>query len=117
MSGERIGLVFGGRTVEHRVSVASARTVGSALARAGYEVVPLGIAEDGCWLGARESAPALRGEVDALAAVGSVIARATTRGPVFMESVYPLEALTVAVAPLRAVAGAVNGGGRKAAAV
>lgn len=74
MSGQRIGLVFGGRTVEHRVSVLSARTVAKALETAGYQVVPLGIAEDGCWLGPTGSAPALAGEIDAIEAVGRAIA-------------------------------------------
>jgi D-alanine-D-alanine ligase len=74
MPGERIGLVFGGRSVEHRVSVLSARTVAKGLEQAGYEVVPLGISEDGCWLSPSASMPALVGEVDSLAATGGAIA-------------------------------------------
>jgi D-alanine-D-alanine ligase len=74
MSGKRIGLVFGGRSVEHRVSVASARTVAGALEASGYEVVPLGIADDGCWLRPGESASALAGAMDALAGAGGIIA-------------------------------------------
>lgn len=66
----RIGLVFGGRTTEHRVSVKSARTVAQALAAAGHEVVPLGVAEDGCWVGGELSAAALAGERDHIAALG-----------------------------------------------
>ncbi|MCB1058169.1 MAG: D-alanine--D-alanine ligase A, partial [Acidobacteria bacterium] len=45
----RVGVVFGGRSAEHRVSVVSARTVAAALAEAGHEVVPLGIDRDGRW--------------------------------------------------------------------
>ena len=61
----RIGLVFGGRSVEHRVSVISARTVASALREAGHEVVALGIASDGCWVAPEVGESALRGEIDA----------------------------------------------------
>ena len=69
----RVGLVFGGRSVEHRVSIQSARTVADALARAGHEVHPLAIAEDGCWLDAKVSQAALDGVVDALPAIGQPI--------------------------------------------
>ncbi len=47
---KRIGLVFGGRSVEHEVSLRSARTIDGALHEAGYEVVALGIAPDGGWI-------------------------------------------------------------------
>lgn len=50
----RVGVIFGGRSVEHVVSVRSARTVVDGLKQAGHEVVPLGIAENGAWV-----APAL----------------------------------------------------------
>jgi len=70
----RVGLVFGGRSVEHRVSVTSARTVATALAEAGHEVVPLGIAEDGAWVAREAGRAALAGDVDALAALGGPVA-------------------------------------------
>ena len=62
----RVGLIFGGRSVEHKVSVASARTVADGLRRAGHQVVPLGIAMDGCWVPAAAAEEALSGEVDHL---------------------------------------------------
>ncbi|MEM9594816.1 MAG: D-alanine--D-alanine ligase family protein [Acidobacteriota bacterium] len=65
-----VGVVFGGRSVEHKVSVVSARTVAAALDEAGYGVVPLGIAQDGCWVERGASERALSGEVDALSPVG-----------------------------------------------
>jgi D-alanine-D-alanine ligase len=46
----RIGVVFGGRSSEHEVSLASARNVIDALTRAGYQVAPIGITLDGRWL-------------------------------------------------------------------
>src|SRR5438270_2974022 len=46
----RIGVLFGGRSGEHEVSLQSARAVMAALERAGHEVVPIGIAKTGRWL-------------------------------------------------------------------
>lgn len=46
----RIGVVFGGRSSEHTVSLASARNVMQALEAAGHTVVPIGITQDGHWL-------------------------------------------------------------------
>ncbi len=74
MGKQRVGLVFGGRSVEHEVSVTSARTVAQALTQGGFEVVPLGIAPDGCWLSPAASRPALDGEIDALPVAGGPIA-------------------------------------------
>ncbi len=70
----RVGLIFGGRSVEHRVSVASARTVAAALADAGHAVVPLGIAEDGGWVEREAARAVLAGEREALAALGRPVA-------------------------------------------
>ncbi len=70
----RVTLVFGGRSVEHKVSVRSARTVAAALAECGHETIPLAIAEDGCWVAGEAAARALAGEVDSLAPVGAPIA-------------------------------------------
>ena len=63
----RVGVAFGGRSVEHQVSIRSARTVIGALREAGYQVVPLGIAQDGRWLDPRASQRAVDGELDSLA--------------------------------------------------
>ncbi|MEO1370800.1 MAG: D-alanine--D-alanine ligase A, partial [Acidobacteriota bacterium] len=65
---QRIGLVFGGRSVEHKVSVVSARTVDAALAGAGFTVVPLGIAQTGAWVAPDVGRRALDGELDELGA-------------------------------------------------
>ncbi|MBV9354502.1 MAG: D-alanine--D-alanine ligase [Chloroflexi bacterium] len=46
----RVGVVFGGRTGEHEVSLASAKAVMESLERAGHEVVPIGITPEGRWL-------------------------------------------------------------------
>jgi D-alanine-D-alanine ligase len=49
MAGRRIGVIFGGRSGEHEVSLASAASVMTALEGAGHAVVPIGIARDGRW--------------------------------------------------------------------
>ncbi len=46
----RVGLVFGGRSGEHEVSLASARSVMANLDSSKYEVVPIGITKNGTWL-------------------------------------------------------------------
>lgn len=70
----RVGLVFGGRSVEHRVSVVSARSVAVALREAGHVVVPIGVAEDGCFLPADVGEAALDSRLDALPSEGIPIA-------------------------------------------
>jgi D-alanine-D-alanine ligase len=46
----RVGVVFGGRSGEHEVSLASAASVIRALDPEKYEVVPIGITKQGRWL-------------------------------------------------------------------
>jgi len=46
----RIGLVFGGRSGEHEVSLASATSVIANLDKDKYDVVPIGITKEGAWL-------------------------------------------------------------------
>lgn len=46
----RVGVLFGGRSSEHEVSLASAKNVMEALRQAGHEVTPIGITTDGRWL-------------------------------------------------------------------
>jgi D-alanine-D-alanine ligase len=46
----RIGVIFGGRSGEHEVSVRSARSVIDAIDKSKYEVVPIAITKEGNWL-------------------------------------------------------------------
>ncbi|HET7153029.1 MAG TPA: D-alanine--D-alanine ligase [Candidatus Kapabacteria bacterium] len=46
----RVGVIFGGRTGEHEVSLVSAASVMNALDKEKYEVVPIGITKEGKWL-------------------------------------------------------------------
>ncbi|HEX5757879.1 MAG TPA: D-alanine--D-alanine ligase family protein [Thermoanaerobaculia bacterium] len=61
-----VGLIFGGRSVEHQVSIVSARTVARGLAEAGHQVTALGIAQDGCWVSPAAAGEVLRGEARAI---------------------------------------------------
>ncbi len=46
----RVGIIFGGRSGEHEVSLVSATSVMNALDREKYEVVPIGITPEGRWI-------------------------------------------------------------------
>ena len=86
-----IGVIFGGRSAEHKVSVVSARTVASALDEAGYGVVPMGVAQDGCWVDAELGRRALDGELDVIPPVGESV-RASLRHflRAEVEAVFPI---------------------------
>ncbi len=58
----RVGVVFGGRSGEHEVSLASAASVIAALEQRGHAVVPIGIARDGRWVVGGEPLRALAAE-------------------------------------------------------
>ena len=55
----RVGVVFGGRSGEHEVSLASARSVVNAIDKKKYEVVPIGITKEGRWLASGDPMKAL----------------------------------------------------------
>ena len=46
----RVGIIFGGRSGEHEVSLASANSVIEALDKERYEIIPIGITQEGRWL-------------------------------------------------------------------
>lgn len=51
----RIGVIFGGRSGEHEVSIRSAKTVVEQINKDKYEVVPIAITKEGNWLNPVES--------------------------------------------------------------
>ena len=57
----RVGILFGGRSGEHEVSLLSAASVLNAIDKAKYEVVPIGITKDGRWLTAERAERLLNG--------------------------------------------------------
>ena len=59
----RVGVLFGGRSGEHEVSLLSAASVLNAIDRDKYEVVPIGITKDGRWLTAEHAENLLTGKL------------------------------------------------------
>jgi len=62
MNKVRVGVLFGGRSGEHEVSLLSAASVLKAIDQTKYEVVPIGITKDGHWLTAEHAERLLRGQ-------------------------------------------------------
>ncbi|HWR16927.1 MAG TPA: D-alanine--D-alanine ligase [Terriglobales bacterium] len=58
----RVGVLFGGRSGEHEVSLLSAASVLKYIDKKKYEVVPIGITKEGRWLTAAHAERLLRGE-------------------------------------------------------
>jgi D-alanine-D-alanine ligase len=59
----RVGILFGGRSGEHEVSLLSAASVLNAIDKEKYEVVPIGITKDGRWLTAEHAENLLTGKL------------------------------------------------------
>ena len=59
----RVGVLFGGRSCEHEVSVTSARSLLEALDRERYEAVMIGISKEGRWLVAEDALKVLEAGV------------------------------------------------------
>src|SRR5579859_3780749 len=58
----KVGVLFGGRSGEHEVSLLSAASVLNAIDRNKYDLVPIGISKEGRWLTSGESQRLLKGE-------------------------------------------------------
>ena len=58
----RVGILFGGRSGEHEVSLLSAASILKAIDRSKFDVVPIGITKQGRWLGAGDAQNLLAGE-------------------------------------------------------
>jgi len=59
----RVGILFGGRSGEHEVSLLSAASVLQAIDKDKYEVVPIGITKDGRWVTAGDAENLLQGKL------------------------------------------------------
>jgi hypothetical protein len=57
----RVGILFGGRSGEHEVSLLSAASILKAIDRRKFEVVPIGITKEGRWLAASDAHSLLNG--------------------------------------------------------
>lgn len=87
----KVGLIFGGRSVEHLVSVRSARTVRDGLRDAGHEVMPLGISANGALVPSEEAEAALAGKFHRLPEPSSKDARSiATLADAAVDLVFPI---------------------------
>jgi len=58
----RVGVLFGGRSGEHEISLLSAASVLNAIDQSKYDVVPIGITKDGLWVTAGHAEALLQGK-------------------------------------------------------
>ena len=57
----RVGILFGGRSGEHEVSLLSAASILNAIDRTKYDVIPIGITKQGRWIASEEATRFLAG--------------------------------------------------------
>src|SRR5215212_77330 len=60
----RVGVLFGGQSGEHEVSLVSGRAVIVGLDTSAYEIVPIGITKDGRWIAGPDPLAALEAAAD-----------------------------------------------------
>src|SRR5579872_583918 len=63
----RVGVLFGGRSGEHEVSLLSAASILKAIDRNRFDVVPIGITKEGRWLASGDATGLLEGELAGVA--------------------------------------------------
>ncbi len=76
----RVGIIFGGRSGEHEVSLMSAQGVIGAIDKDKYEVVPIGITKEGRWLASGDPMKALSSGIPAASNPAALLAEPTQRG-------------------------------------
>ena len=62
----RVGVIFGGRSGEHEVSIRSARAVIESIDRKKYEVIPIAITKEGKWLSPQDAVALLHESAQSL---------------------------------------------------
>jgi D-alanine-D-alanine ligase len=90
----RVGLIFGGRSGEHEVSLMSARGVMRAIDEEKYEVVPIGITKQGKWLASGDPMKALSSGVVGESSPATLLAEPSQRGLMRLEEQQQEQALT-----------------------
>ena len=68
----KIGLIFGGRSGEHEISIRSAQTVIDNIDRNRYSVIPIAISPEGRWLSPADSLRLFPGETQAILSGGEI---------------------------------------------
>lgn len=67
----RVGILFGGRSGEHEVSLLSAASILKAIDRNKFDVTPIGITKEGRWLAAADANGLLEGNSSAVSGMGA----------------------------------------------
>jgi len=67
----RVGILFGGRSGEHEVSLLSAASILNSIDRKKFDVTPIGITKEGRWLAAADAQSLLAGDAASAAALPS----------------------------------------------
>ncbi len=91
----RVGVLFGGRSGEHEVSLRSARSILQAIDRKKYDVVELGISKEGRWLQSAAAQKLLAGSAAPVAKkknaeTGVALAAAEPGGRTGLDIVFPV---------------------------
>ncbi len=82
----RVGVIFGGRSGEHEVSLMSAKGVIEALDRDKYEIVPIGITKEGRWLACGDPMLALSTGTVAGSQPAALLAEPSQQGLMILET-------------------------------
>ncbi len=90
----RVGIIFGGRSGEHEVSLLSAQGVMNVIDRTRYEVVPIGITKEGQWLASGDPLKALSSGTMAESNPALLLAEPSGRGLMRLEGAEQERALT-----------------------
>jgi D-alanine-D-alanine ligase len=90
----RVGLIFGGRSGEHEVSLMSAQGVMNAIDKTKYQVVPIGITKAGRWLASGDPLKALSSGAMTESNPALLLAEPSERGLMCLEDLEKEQALT-----------------------
>jgi D-alanine-D-alanine ligase len=85
----RVGLLFGGRSGEHQVSLVSAQGVMAAIDKEKYEVIPIGITPEGRWLTSGDVLQALQAGTPDEAQVAALLADPSQHGLLRLQDTDP----------------------------
>jgi D-alanine-D-alanine ligase len=86
----KVGVMLGGRSGEHEVSLASAQSIMAAIDKEKYEVIPIGITKQGRWIAGGDPVAALKG-APAATHHTALLGDPTERGLIPSEGVRSLE--------------------------
>jgi D-alanine-D-alanine ligase len=96
----RVGVIFGGRSVEHEVSLVSARSILSNLDALRYDVVPIGITRNGKWVTAVDADSLLKEGLESSQAkacflpadpeIGGIVEQGRAGEPTRLDVVFPI---------------------------